>query len=65
MFKNIYYKTLVWVSYQLGDFLCNFENEWCFKLYQKCMQFSVDCDEKLGFWFWNEPPLRDEDDDEL
>jgi hypothetical protein len=60
MFKNIYYKTLVWVSYQLGDILCNFENEWCFNLYQKCMKFSVECDEKIGFQFWQEPPLTKE-----
>lgn len=60
MFKNIYYKTLVWTSYQLGDFLSNFSYEWTFNLYQKCMTFSVDCDEKIGFWLWQEPPLNKE-----
>lgn len=62
MFKIICYKILVWTSYQIGDILCNFDSEWCFRLYQKCMQFSVDCDEKIDFWFWKEPPLHNDED---
>jgi hypothetical protein len=62
MFKNIYYKTLVWTSYQIGDLLCHIPFEWSFYLYQKAMNFSVECDEKIGFWLWQEPPLNREQD---
>ena len=65
MFKNIYYKTLVWTSYQIGDILCNFEYEWSYNLYQKCMSFSLDCDEEIDFWWWKEPPLNDDEDEDL
>ena len=65
MFKNTYYKILVWTSYQIGDILSNFEYEWTFNLYQKCMNFSLDCDEEIDFWWWKEPPLNDDEDNNL
>jgi hypothetical protein len=65
MFKNIYYKILVWTSYQIGDILSNFEYEWSYNLYQKCMSFSLDCDEEIDFWWWKEPPLNDDEDEDL
>ena len=60
--KEIYYKILVWTSYQIGDFVCDIDTEWAANLYQKCMLFSYDCDEKIGFWFWQVPPLNREED---
>lgn len=60
MFRNIYYKILVWASYQIGDIVCHWDYEWCGNLYQKCMLFSYDCDEKIGFQFWQVLPLNKE-----
>ena len=60
--KETYYKILVWTSYQIGDFVCNIDTEWAASLYQKCMLFSYDCDEKIGFWYWNEPKLEKKED---
>ena len=58
MFKNIYYKILIWCSYQIGNLVCNIDAEWAAELYQKCMLFSYDYDEKIGFWYWNVAPLN-------
>lgn len=60
MLKNIHYKILIWIYYQMGDILCNFEWNWCATLYQKFMLRSYDYDEKIGFWLWKEPGLNKE-----
>lgn len=58
MFKNIFYKIIVWGSYQIGDIASKFPWEWSFRLYQKSMLISVTYDEKIGFQFWQEPTLN-------
>ena len=60
MFKNIYYKALVWLSYKAGDLLCNLDYEWSWDLYQKCMNLSYKYDEQINFWLWKEPSLDKE-----
>jgi len=62
MFKNIYYKFLVWFFYTVGDIACRFDSECSANLYQKAMALSFKYDEQIGFWFWKEPPLSNEKD---
>ena len=62
MFKNIYYKILVWSLYKIGDVLCNLNYEWSWRLYQKCMTLSYEYDEYLDFWLWKEPTLDKQND---
>lgn len=62
MFKNIYYKCLVWLAYKAGDLLCHLDYEWSYNLYQKCMLFSYEHDERIDFWLWKEPAFKDDDD---
>jgi hypothetical protein len=62
MFKNLYYKIMALSSYAIGDLACNINSEWAGWLYQKCMLFSYDCDEKIGYQIWKVPPLNRKED---
>jgi len=62
MFKNIYYKILVWSLYKIGDILCNLDYEWSWHLYQKTMTLSYEYDKHLDFWLWKEPTLDKQND---
>lgn len=49
--------------YHIGDVACRLPWEWAANLYQKAMNLSLDCDDKIDYWFWKEPPLeRDVED---
>ena len=61
MFKNIYYKYMAWLFYYIGDLLCRFEYEWCYALYQKCMNLSLSYDELNNFQIWKEPNINKKD----
>jgi hypothetical protein len=58
MFKNNFYKFLVLFFYYVGDFFSKFSYEWTFAMYQKLMNLSLICDEKINFWWWKEPSIN-------
>jgi len=61
--RTLYYKFLVLFFYHIGDVACRLPWEWAANLYQKAMNLSLDCDDKIDYWFWKEPPLeRDVED---
>jgi hypothetical protein len=60
MFKNIYFKSIIWSFYTLGDLLSHLDYNWSYRLYQKCMQISCTHDEKINFWFWKQPHTDNE-----
>lgn len=60
MFKNIFYQSLAWLFYKLGDIVCRFPFNWAYFVYQKCMNLSYAYDEKIGFKLWLEPLVNRE-----
>ena len=53
--KNAYYKFMVLFFYYMGDIACKFNFKIAFEIYQKSMKLSVQCDEKIGYWWWKQP----------
>lgn len=48
--------------YYVGDIACRFNSEKAFEIYQKAMKLSLQYDEKIGFWWWKEPRLNENDE---
>jgi hypothetical protein len=59
--QTLYYKCLVIIFYYIGDIACRINSEFTFNLYQKSMNLSVKYDEKIGWWYWQEPLNRNTD----
>lgn len=53
--KTLFFKFLTMLFYYIGDLACKFEWDFTFEIYQKTMNLSYKCDEKIGFWWWTTP----------
>jgi len=50
--KTMFCKIIVLGFYYLGDVFSKIDSELAANLYQRCMNISVEWDEKINFYWW-------------